>query len=99
MIKQIAVGGLIMSASACAAVPPDVDEVPVHGAGKCDAAGAQSLVGQQASSALGADALRRTGATGLRWIPPDVAVTTDYREDRLNIELDRSNRVTAVRCG
>jgi hypothetical protein len=33
MIKQIAVGTLIMSASACAAVPPDVDEVPVHGAG------------------------------------------------------------------
>jgi hypothetical protein len=88
-----------MSASACAAVPRDVDEVPVQGAGKCDAARAQSLVGQQASSALGADALRRTGATGLRWIPPDVAVTADYREDRLNIELDRSNRVTAVRCG
>jgi hypothetical protein len=99
MIKRIAVVAFAVSASACAAVPPDVDEVPVHGVGKCDAARAQSLVGQQASSALGADALRTTGAAGLRWIPPGAAVTMDYREDRLNIELDRNNRVSALRCG
>jgi hypothetical protein len=33
MIKRIAVGVLVMSASACAAVPSDMEEVPVHGAG------------------------------------------------------------------
>jgi hypothetical protein len=99
MIKRIAVGVLVMSASACAAVPSDMEEVPVHGAGKCDALKAQSLIGRQASSALGAEALRRTGATALRWIPIGSAVTMDYREDRLNIELNRNNRVSAVRCG
>jgi hypothetical protein len=76
-----------------------VEEVPVHGPGRCDAAGAKSLIGRAASAGLGAEALRLTGATALRWIAPGSAVTMDYREDRLNIELDGSNRVTAIRCG
>ncbi len=99
MIGRIGLGGLIMFATACAAVPPEAEEVPVHGGGNCDATRAKSLIGQQASGALGAEALRRTGATALRWIPIGTAVTMDYREDRLNIELNRNNRVTALRCG
>jgi hypothetical protein len=99
VIGRTALGGLLLSASACAAVAPGAEEVPVHGAGKCDATRAQALTGQQASSALGAEALKMTGATRLRWIPIGTAVTMDYREDRLNIELNRNNRVTAIRCG
>lgn len=87
----------------CAPVPPsDVDQpVPVHGETGfvCNAASVQSLVGRQATSELGADALRLSGARSIRWIPPGSAVTMDYREDRLNIELDGRNRATRLRCG
>jgi hypothetical protein len=99
VIGKIALGGLIVSATACAAVPPDVEDVPVHGAGQCDATKARMLAGKPATSELGSEALRLTGARSLRWIPLGSAVTMDYREDRLNIELDGRNRITAVRCG
>ena len=89
---------------ACAPVPPTEpveEQIPVHGGTgqACNAGRAQSLVGREATSELGAEALRLTGAGALRWIPPGAMVTMDYREDRLNIELDARNRVTRLRCG
>lgn len=87
-------------AVACAAVPPDEEQnVPVHGSGACQADAARSLVGRQASGDLGAEAMRLSGARALRWIRPGDVMTMDYREDRLNVELDSTNRVQAVRCG
>ncbi|MFN2259627.1 MAG: I78 family peptidase inhibitor [Parasphingopyxis sp.] len=68
-------------------------------AGSCDAEATSGLVGEQVSSELGQRAMRLSGADSLRWIPPDSAVTMDYRPDRLNIEYDRENRVTGIRCG
>jgi hypothetical protein len=99
---KILPGALLMSA-ACSTVPaePAPEDVPVHGgtAGACNAGRGQSLVGRQPTTELGAEALRLTGARALRWIRPGDAVTMDYREDRLNIELDANGRVRALRCG
>jgi hypothetical protein len=85
----------------CAAVPPEQEEVPVRGetGRRCDASPAQSLVGSTASDAVGREALRLSGAAILRWIPEGGVVTMDYREDRLNLELDGRNRIVRVRCG
>ncbi|MFN3387663.1 MAG: I78 family peptidase inhibitor [Allosphingosinicella sp.] len=99
---KIVAGALLMMAAGCAAAPPeDIENVPVKGgsAPPCDAAPAQHLVGRPATQELGAEALRLTGAASLRWIPKDGMVTMDYREDRLNIELDGENKVVKVRCG
>jgi hypothetical protein len=87
--------------AACTPVPPAEPDPPVHGgAGKpCNAAAAQSLAGRTATAELGAEALRLSGARTLRWIRPGDMVTMDYREDRLNVELDAQNRVKALRCG
>jgi hypothetical protein len=89
---------------ACAPVPPaepPEEQVPVYGdtGYVCDAGRARSLIGREATSALGAEALRLTGSRTLRWLRPGDVVTMDYREDRLNIEIDASNRVRALRCG
>jgi len=67
--------------------------------GACNAGALTDLVGQTRSEALGADAMKRSGARSLRWISPGMAVTMDYREDRLNIELDAANKVVSSRCG
>ena len=88
--------------SGCATVPPApaAEEEPrVFGEGNCNAAPAQRLLGRAATSQLGSEALRLSGATALRWIQPGSAVTMDYRTDRLNIELDAQNRATRIRCG
>lgn len=66
---------------------------------RCDAAKAADLVGQEGTSELAAKALKVTGARGLRWIRPGMAVTMDYREDRLNIYLDAQSRVERITCG
>lgn len=104
MIRTILCAGMTMMAMACAPAPPpddDGDDAPpaVGAGGTCDAEAARGLVGQVATAELGAEALRLTGARGLRWIQPGQAVTMDYRPDRLNIELDAQNRVTEIRCG
>jgi hypothetical protein len=65
----------------------------------CDAGKGQWAVGQIADEALVAKVKADTGSDRYRVIPPDTAVTMDYREDRVNIETDANNRVIAVRCG
>ena len=67
--------------------------------GKCNAAPAQHLIGRQESPETGAEAQRLTGASRMRWIRPGQMVTMDYREDRLNIDLDDAGRITGLRCG
>lgn len=65
----------------------------------CNAAAAQSLIGQTATQPVGAEAVRVTGARTLRWIRPGDAVTMDFRTDRLNLHIDAQNRITRVDCG
>jgi hypothetical protein len=93
---------LIAAAAAASACTPAPAEEPVSQpapAGACNAAPAQHLVGRARSAAVGAEAKRLTGAATLRWIPEGTMVTMDYREDRLNLDLDAKGQITKVRCG
>jgi hypothetical protein len=96
-------GAIMIMTAGCAQVPPadaaEEENPAEHGSGTCDASKGQSLIGRTRSGALGEEAKRLTGATALRWIPPGAMVTMDYREDRVNLELDARNKVTVVRCG
>ena len=84
--------------AACAQMPP-VDETPVMGAGQCDASKLGDLIGKTATSAVVADAQQRSMSRTVRVIKPGMAVTMDYRTDRLNIDVTDRNVVTATRCG
>ena len=57
------------------------------------------FTGQPASQELGARMLAASGARVLRWVPRGGVVTMDYREDRITVQLDGSNRVEGARCG
>jgi len=92
--------GLALAACATPAAdspaPQDAEEeTPMT----CDAKKAAWAVGQIADDALVAKVKADTGSDRYRVIPPNTAVTMDYREDRVNIDVDANNRVTAVRCG
>ena len=102
--RVIKTAGLLamMVAGGCSTVAAgDGEAMPEGGdiARTCKAEAAQILVGRAASEALAAEAMRLAGAGTLRWIPHDGIVTMDFREDRLNIELDPANTVTRIRCG
>ena len=93
-------GALLMAMTGCESVPPaEAEEIPVRGAGSCDASKAQGLIGRAQSRELGVEALRLTGARTVRWIPEGGMVTMDYREDRVNLHLDRDEKVVKVACG
>lgn len=95
MSVRFSTAAALLLAIGCAPVP-----APEPGPGAmCDAAPVQYLIGRSRSDALGAEALRRSGARSLRWIRPGDMVTMDFRTDRLNIDLDEQGRVTGLRCG
>jgi Peptidase inhibitor I78 family len=81
----------------CAA---SVANQPVEvGVGDCSAAAAQSLIGQPGTSETAQQALKVTKSKSVRWLRPGMAVTMDYRSDRLNITLDDQNLITRINCG
>ncbi|MEZ0471851.1 I78 family peptidase inhibitor [Luteimonas salinilitoris] len=65
----------------------------------CNADAVQSLVGQQADDSLVEQARTDAGAEIARVLKPGQAVTMEYRADRLNIDVDESGTITALRCG
>ncbi len=93
MKSLIAVSSL--SLLACATTP--TEESPTSTA--CNAEAGAALVGRAATAALGAEALRLTGARRLRWIRPGDVVTMDYSPQRLNVHLDAEGRVGRLACG
>ena len=93
---------MMMTMAACTIAASGEEEPPVpeRGTGRtCDASRVQALVGRIADQALGAEAMRLTGAGALRWVPIGAMVTMDYRPDRLNIHLGPKNEVTRIDCG
>ena len=76
-----------------ATTPPPVSE------GGCDDVQAQWLVGKPATDADVEQARKDAKATLVRQLKPGQAVTLEFNESRLNVELDAKGVVTAVRCG
>ena len=66
---------------------------------ECGASLVQSFVGIRANDALRAEIASRSGARTVRWIEPGMAVTMDFRPDRLNAEMDADGVITVLRCG
>jgi len=67
--------------------------------GECEPSGVQGMVGEVATQELGAMLLERTGARVLRWVPPNTAVTMDYRLDRLTVSYDADMVIERISCG
>lgn len=74
-------------------------DAPTPAAVACRPEGLEKFVGQTASAASGAQMLAASGARTLRWAGPGMAVTMDYRPDRLTVVYDREMRITRLSCG
>lgn len=65
----------------------------------CTADGTGQFIGQMRSDET-AEAIKRVShARIVRWAPPGVAMTMDYRSDRVTVYLDASNTITKINCG
>ena len=68
-------------------------------ASRCDAEKLTGLVGQTASEAVIGKAVKDSGARHARVLKPGMAMTMDFREDRLSIEVDEQNKIVRANCG
>ena len=85
--------------AACSSAPA---QIPVHGetpGHTCKTDGMDQFIGQTRSTEVQAAIRRVSNAAVLRWAPPGVMLTMDYRADRVTVWLDSANRITRVACG
>ena len=75
------------------------NDTPAQSGGTCHAEAAQSFVGQAFRPDMEQAVQRAAGARSVRVIRPGTMVTMDVRIDRVNVELDEGDVVTAIRCG
>lgn len=84
-----------LAVSAVAACDPPVAVVPAVPP-PSDACGASAYSGLIGKDRAAANTVQLKEP--VRIIGPDMAVTADYRPDRLNIEHDASGKITKVSC-
>jgi Peptidase inhibitor I78 family len=97
MRKPIFVFPAMLAACSTAPAQPVVHgETPGH---TCKSEGTDQFIGQTRSAEVGASIKRVSNAAVLRWAPPGVMLTMDFRADRVTVWLDSANKITKIRCG
>lgn len=88
---------MALAPTACMTAPmtPQV----ASGGTTCTNEGLDRFIGQRASAELGVEAMKTSRAGTMRWGAPGMAMTMDYREDRLTVSYDEAMLVTSARCG
>ena len=99
MRKMLVVFPVLLGACSTAPAPA---ETPVHGetpGHTCRQDGTDQFVGQTLSDAVGAQIKQVSHAAVLRWAPPGIMLTMDFRADRVTVWLDAADKITKIRCG
>ncbi len=82
------------------ATPPAPQwQTPGPRGGACNAAAAQSAMGQQSTGAVIEKARVASGAAMARVLRPNQPTTLEFNHERLNVVVDAAGHITAVRCG
>ena len=80
-------------------VPEPIGKTTAPPGDICDAKPAQGVLGQQPTVKVIEQARVRSGARMARVLRPGQMVTKEFDQQRLNLELDASGKIIAVRCG
>ena len=73
--------------------------MPATVEGPCRNEGLDRFIGQTANEAVGAQLLQTSKARTLRWGAPGMAMTMDFRPDRLTVSYDEKMVIISARCG
>lgn len=79
--------------------PPPQWQTPGPRGGACNAGPAQSAIGKQSTAAVIERARISSGAAMARVLHPNQPTTLEFNHERLNLVVDGTGRITAVRCG
>jgi hypothetical protein len=90
----------LAAAPALAACAISADNAPApRPADTCRADAAQRFLGQRASAENGAAIMAATRSRSLRWIAPDMIVTTEYAFGRVTVGYNEKHQIMEVTCG
>jgi hypothetical protein len=99
-VRMLAIAAILpLAACSSSETPPESTPPPPPAEATCNADAVQSLVGQTATSEVGGQLLKGSGARTLRWVPPRTAVTMDFRADRLTVSYDDALKIERISCG
>lgn len=92
MIRPTLALGLMLTVGACAELK--LGEDAATGGGSCPAAAHQDWVGERIDVLNDVDL-----PEGTRVLFPTTPATMDFREDRMNVSVDKSDTIDRVYCG
>lgn len=87
-----------LACTGCTATAPG-PETSAEPQALCKPEALATFTGQPASAETGAKILAASGARTLRWAGPGMAVTMDYRPDRVTVSYDRAMVIERASCG
>lgn len=95
--------GIVLMAGGCHETldrqGPRPEPAPPPPPSECDASGASWAEGEHATDQVVERARLASGAQSVRVIGPGQDYTMEFDPDRLNLEVDESDRILEVRCG
>ena len=86
------------SLAGCASTTP-VAGGPAVPTGKCNAEGARWAIGSAVNDDVVNRILQGTGSRDARVLRPGQMATMDFREDRVNVDVNDRGAITGIRCG
>ncbi|MDT0575933.1 I78 family peptidase inhibitor [Croceicoccus sp. F390] len=95
-------GDLAAPVSPAAVMGKDHDRMAddfLNRSSSCNAAAISGMLGMTVDDDLRARVLQLSGARLLRVIGPTDSISMDFREDRLNLEVDREGTIRRAYCG
>jgi hypothetical protein len=99
-MTRLAITMAMLPLTACAGANGEgPTTAPVAQEGPCRNDPVAGFVGRKVTAELGSEMLKASGATSLRWGAPGMAMTMDFRADRLTVSYDAQMLVTSARCG
>ena len=98
MIRRLCFAALAVSLAACSTTPPAAGG-PQAPSGVCNAEGARWAIGSAVNDDVVNRVLRDTGSRDARVLRPGQAATMDFRQDRVNVDVNDRGAITGIRCG
>ena len=90
---------LALLLSACASAAPPLPPGGSPSGYLCRQQPFEQFIGQAATSEVGRELLRASGARTIRWVRPGMMVTMEFSPERLTVRLASNDRIVAANCG
>lgn len=99
MIRSLSLAVVAVALAGCASTPPQAAGGPTTPSGVCNAEGARWAIGSAVNDDVVNRILRDTGSRDARVLRPGQMATMDFREDRVNVDVNDRGAITGIRCG